>query len=115
MKYLKENILSGIKQQFYDVAIAKDCSQLLIDSLKDPINSLQSEIQFLWEELKVKSHLVELTITSKKIDYSTTNPSSQQIGHHTQNISDKKGCCSININGNNNMYHDKTINRKGWC
>ena len=47
MKYLKENILSGIKQQFYDVAIAKDCSQLLIDSLKDTINSLQSEIQFL--------------------------------------------------------------------
>ena len=47
MKYLKENILSGIKQKFYDVAIAKDCSQLLIDSLKDPINSLQSEIQFL--------------------------------------------------------------------
>ena len=47
MKYLKENILSGIKQQFYDVAIAKDCSQLLIDILKDPINSLQSEIQFL--------------------------------------------------------------------
>ena len=38
MKYLKENILSNIKQQFFDVAKAKDCSQLLIDSLKDQIN-----------------------------------------------------------------------------
>ena len=35
MKYLKENILSDIKHQFSDVAKAKDCSQLLIDSLKD--------------------------------------------------------------------------------
>ena len=40
IKYLKENILSDIKQQFSDVAKAKDCSQLLIDSLKDQINSL---------------------------------------------------------------------------
>ena len=38
MKYLKENILSDIKKQFFDVAKAKDCSQLLIDSLKDQIN-----------------------------------------------------------------------------
>ena len=38
MKYLKENILSDIKQQFFAVVKAKDCSQLLIDSLKDQIN-----------------------------------------------------------------------------
>ena len=72
MKYLKENILSDIKQQFSDVAKAKDCSELLINSLKDHINSLQNKIQFLWEELKVKNHLLELTIASKKIDSSTT-------------------------------------------
>ena len=54
MKHLKENILSDIKYQFSDVAKAKDCSQLLIDSLKDQINSLQNEIRFLREELKVK-------------------------------------------------------------
>ena len=42
MKHLKENILSDIKYQFSDVAKAKDCSQLLIDSLKDQINSLQN-------------------------------------------------------------------------
>ena len=47
MKYLKENILSDIKQQFSDVSKAKDCSKLLIGSLKDQINSLQNEIQFL--------------------------------------------------------------------
>ena len=64
MKHLKENILSDIKYQFSDVAKAKDCSQLLIDSLKDQINSLQNEIRFLREELKVKNHLLELTITS---------------------------------------------------
>ena len=98
MKYLNENILSDIKQQYSDVAKAKDCSQLLIDSLKDQINSLQNEIQFLREELKVKNHLLELTITSKKIDSGTT-----QIGHHTQKISDEEKCCSININGNNNI------------
>ena len=40
MNYLKTNILSDIKQQFPDVAKAKDCSQLLINSLKDQINSL---------------------------------------------------------------------------
>ena len=97
MKYLKENILSDIKQQFSDVAKAKDCSESLIDSLKDQINSLQNEIQFLRGELKVKNHLLELTITFNKIDSSTTYPSSQQIGHHAQNISDEKKCCSINI------------------
>ena len=65
MKYLKENISSNIKQQFSNVAKSKDCSQLLIDNLKDQINSLQNEIQFLREEL-VKNNLLELTITSKK-------------------------------------------------
>ena len=65
MKYLKENISSNIKQQFFNVAKSKDCSQLLIDNLKDQINSLQNEIQFLREEL-VKNNLLELTITSKK-------------------------------------------------
>ena len=59
---------------------------------------MQNEIQFLREELKVKNHHLELIITSKKIDSSTT-----QIGHHKQKISDEKKCCSININGNNNI------------
>ena len=58
MKYLKENISSNIKQQFSNVAKSKDCSQLLIDNLKDQINSLQNEIQFLREELKVKNYLL---------------------------------------------------------
>ena len=84
MKYLKGNILSDIKQQFSDVAKAKDCSQLLIDSLKDQINSLQNEMQFLREELKVKNHPLELTITSKKVESSNTYPLRQQIGHYTQ-------------------------------
>ena len=66
MKYLKENILSDIKQKFSDVTKAKDCSQLLIDSLKDQINLLENEMQFLREELKVKNHIQEFTITSKK-------------------------------------------------
>ena len=65
MKYIKENILSDIKQQFSKVAKSKDCCQFLIDNLKDQINSLQNEIQFLREEL-VKNNLLELTITSKK-------------------------------------------------
>ena len=82
--------MSDIKYQFSDAAKAKDCSQLLIDSLKDQINSLQNEIRFLREELKVKNHLLELTITSKKVDSSTTYPSSQQIDSQTQKISDKK-------------------------
>ena len=58
MKYLKENTLSDIKHQFSEVAKAKDCSQLLIDSLKDQINLLQNEIRFLREELKVKNNLL---------------------------------------------------------
>ena len=28
---------------------------------------------------------------------------SQQIGHHTEKISDEKRCSSTNINGNNNI------------
>ena len=103
MKHLKENIMSDIKYQFSDVAKAKDCSQLLIDSLKDQINSLQNEIRFLREELKVKNLLLEITITSKKIDSSTIYPSRQQIDSQTQKISDEKKCCLININGNNNI------------
>ena len=58
MNYLKENIFSD-KQQFLDVAKAKDCSQLLIDSYK-------YQIHFLREEVKVKNHLIELAITSNK-------------------------------------------------
>ena len=103
MKYLKENILSDIKQQFFEVDKANGCSQLLIDSLKDQINSLQNKIQFVREEVKVKNQLLELTITSKKFVSSTTYPSSQQIRHHTKKISEEKKCCSININGNNNV------------
>ena len=66
MKYLKENILSDIKQQFSDAFKANDCSQLLTDSLKDQIKSIQNEIQFLREQLKVKNYQLKLTITSKK-------------------------------------------------
>ena len=90
--------MSDIKYQFSDVAKGKDCSQLLIESLKDQINSLQNEIRFLREELKVKNHLLEITITSKKIDSSTICPSRQQIDSQTQKI-----FCLININGNNNI------------
>ena len=95
--------MSDIKQQFSDVAKAKGYSQLLIDSLKDHVNLLRNEIQFIPEEMKIKNHLVEFTITSKKIDSSTIYPSSKQTGHHTQKISDERRCCSININGNNNI------------
>ena len=95
MKYFKENILSDIKQQSSYVAKA-NCSQLLIDCLKDQINSLPNEIQFLGDELKVKNHPLESS-HPKKID------SSQQIGQHTEKISDEKRYCSININGNNNI------------
>ena len=103
MKHLKENIMSDIKYQFSDVAKAKDCSQLLIDSLKDQINSLQNEIRFLREELKVKNYLLEITITLKKIDSSTIYPSSQQIDSQTQKISDEKKCGLISNNSNNNI------------
>ena len=103
MKHLKENILSDIKYQFSDGAKAKDCSQLLIDSLKDQINLLENEIRFLREELKVKNHLLEITIIFKKIDSSTIYPSSQQIDSQAQKIPDEKKCCLININGNNNV------------
>ena len=95
--------MSDIKHQYSNAGKAKDSSQLLIDSLKDQINSLENEIQFLREELKVKNHLVELTITSKKIGSSATYPSSQQISLHTQKISNEKRCCSVNITGNNNI------------
>ena len=71
--------------------------------MKDQINSLQNKIRFLREELKVKNHLLELTITSKKIDSSNTYPSSLQIDSQTQKISDEKECCLININSNNNI------------
>ena len=47
-------------------------------------------MQFLREDLKVKNHILELTITSKNIKSNTTYPSSQQIGYHTQKISDEK-------------------------
>ena len=53
IKYLKGNILLDIKHHFSDVA--KGCSQLLMESVKDQINLLQKEIQFLREELKVKN------------------------------------------------------------
>ena len=95
--------MSDIKHQFSSVAKANVYSQLLTDSLKDQMNSLQNEIRFIRQELKVKNHLLELTITSKKVDSSTTYPSSQQIDSQTQKISDEKKCCSININGNNNV------------
>ena len=103
--------MPDIKHQFSGVAKAKVCSQLLTDSLKDQMNSLQNEIRFLREELKVKNHLLELTITSKKVDSSTTYPSSQKINSQTQKISDEKKCYSININGNNNVTI-KTLTQK---
>ena len=61
----------------------------------------------LLEELKVK----QIAITSKKIDNCTTYPFSQQINHHAQKIVDAKRCCSININGNNNIMI-KTLTQK---
>ena len=67
------------------------------------MNSLQNEIRFIRQELKVKNHLLELTITSKKVDSSTTYPSSQQIDSQTQKISDEKKCGLISNNSNNNI------------
>ena len=98
IKYSKENILSDFKQQISDAAKAEDCNEWLADSLKDQINSLQNEILFLWEELKVKNHLLQLTITSKKIGSGITYRFRQQIGHHPQKISNEKRCCSTNVN-----------------
>ena len=95
--------MSDIKHQFSSVAKANVYSQLLTDSLKDQMNSLQNEIRFIRQELKVKNHLLELTITSKKVDSSTTYPSSQQIDSQTQKISDEKKCGLISNNSNNNI------------
>ena len=53
--------------------------------------------------MKVKNHLLKITITSKKIDSSTIYPSRQQIDSQTQKISNEKKCCLIKINGNNNI------------
>ena len=39
---VEKKIFCHVKQQFFNIAKAKDCSQLLIDSLKDQINSLQN-------------------------------------------------------------------------
>ena len=47
-------------------------------------------MQFLQEELKVKNHLLERTMKSKKIYYSTTFPARNQIESQTQIISDEK-------------------------
>ena len=54
-------------------------------------------------ELKFKNHLLQLTIISKKIDCSTTYPSSQQIGSETQKISDEKKMLLNQCYGSNNI------------
>lgn len=65
-------------QQFSKNTKENKNNQLLIDSLKGRINLLQNKINFLQEEPKVKTQLLEFIITSEKSDarnsfQSTTN------------------------------------------
>ena len=54
IKYLKEKILNEVKQQFSASNRGDKTNAELVESLREQIENLQSEIFFLLEEMKEK-------------------------------------------------------------
>ena len=59
IKYLKKNILNEVKQKFSSSYQEDKINAELVKSLREQIESLQSEVSFLREEMKEKKCFIE--------------------------------------------------------
>ena len=65
IKYLKEKILNGVKQQFSPSNQGDKINAELVKSLREQKGNLQGEISFLREEMKEKNILLKKIIHSQ--------------------------------------------------
>ena len=65
--HLKQKILTDLKEQ-YQPSTTSHLDSSVINSLKDHIKSLESEIQFLRKEIKEKNALISSLISSKILE-----------------------------------------------
>ena len=65
IKYLKEKILNGVKQQFSPSNQGGKINAELVKSLREQKGNLQGEISFLREEMKEKNILLKKIIHSQ--------------------------------------------------
>ena len=100
IKYLKEKILNEVKQQFSASNRGDKTNAELVESLREQIENLQSEIFFLLEEMKEKNSLLKMIIHSKDCPRELTLSSpvyrqfqcknaSKKIPFHEQNMSER--------------------------
>ena len=80
INHLKQNILLDLKEQ-YQPSTTYHLDSSVINSLKDHIKSLESEIQFLRKEIKEKNTLISSLIPSKILESKYCEVNTLQISN----------------------------------
>ena len=80
INHLKQNILLDLKEQ-YQPSTTYHLDSSVINSLKDHIKSLESEIQFLRKEIKEKNTLISSLIPSKILESKYCEANNLQISN----------------------------------
>ena len=80
IKHLKQKVLTNSKKQ-YQPSTTYHLDSSVINSLKDHIKSLESEIQFLRKEIKEKNTLISSLIPSKILESKYCEANNLQISN----------------------------------
>ena len=80
IKHLKQKVLTDSKKQ-YQPSTTYHLDSSVINSLKDHIKSLESEIQFLRKEIKEKNTLISSLIPSKILESKYCEANNLQISN----------------------------------
>ena len=97
IKYLKENILNEVKQQFSPSNQEDKIYAELVKSLREQIENLQSKICFLSKEMKQKNTLLKMIINSKGSPGEMTLSFAIYKQYQCKNASEKTPFCEHNM------------------
>ena len=89
INHLKQNILLDLKEQ-YQSSTTYHLDSSVINSLKDHIKSLESEIQFLRKEIKEKNTLISSLIPSKILESKFCEANNLQISNRTSCLQERE-------------------------
>ena len=87
--HLKQKILADLKKQ-YQPSTTYHLDSSVINSLKDHIKSLESEIQFLRKEIKEKNNLISSLIPSKVLESKFCEANNLQISNRTNSLRERE-------------------------
>ena len=90
INHLKQNILADLKEQ-YPPNTTYHLDSSVMNSLKDHIKSLESEIQFLRKEIKEKNSLISSLIPLKMLESKYCQENSLQNSNSRSNCLQEQG------------------------